>query len=128
MSLEQAYGFTPKAFKPLAVGAQYGALDDGSVQAAEVQTTDGQLASGNYRLLDDPAKLFGWGNVVPVVSLRALKAEGPAFVATIQRVSAKLTLPVMQELNQAVDVAGEDPATVARRFLETHGLIPPTVP
>jgi osmoprotectant transport system substrate-binding protein len=127
VSLEQTYGFTPQAFKPLAVGAQYGALDNGSVQAAEVQTTDGQLASGDYRLLDDPADLFGWGNAMPVVSVRALQAEGPAFVATINRVSSRLTLPVMQELNQAVDVAGQDPATVARRFLETHGLIPPTV-
>jgi osmoprotectant transport system substrate-binding protein len=127
-TVEQMYGFTPQAFKPVGVGAQYAALDDGSVQAAEVQTTDGQLASGDYRLLADPANVFGWGNVVPVVSARALGTEGPVFAATINKVSAMLTLPAMQELDQAVDIAGQDPATVAQQFLVTHGLIPVTIP
>lgn len=127
-TVEQAYGFTPQAFKPLAVGAQYAALVDGSVQAAEMQTTDGQLASGDYRLLADPFNVFGWGNVVPVVTARTLGAEGPAFAATINKVDAALTLPVMQELNQAVDIAGQNPATVAQQFLVTHGLIPVTPP
>ena len=31
----------------------------------------------------------------------------------------------MRQLNQAVDVSGEDPAAVAKQFLETHGVIPP---
>lgn len=122
--VEQTYGFMPKAYTQLAVGNQYAALDNGTVQAAEVQTTDGQLASGDYRVLADPVNVFGWGNVVPVVSAHALAAEGPAFAATINKVSQLLTTPVMRELNQAVDVAGQDPATVAQQFLETHGLIP----
>ena len=45
---------------------------------------------------------------------------------TIDRVSALLTRTVMRELNEQVDVAGQDPATVAKMFLETHGVIPPT--
>lgn len=124
--LEQTYGFTPHTFTPLPVGSQYSALDDGSVQAAEVQTTDGQLASGDYELLADPANAFGWGNVVPVVSASAVEAEGPAFGATIDRVSALLTTGVMRQLNAAVDVSGQNPATVAQQFLETHGVIPPS--
>src|SRR5262249_29667543 len=122
--IEQTYGFTPHAFQPLAVGAEYSALNDGAVQAAEVQTTDGQLASGDYRLLSDRGNAFGWGNVVPVVSARAVNAEGPVFAATINKVSSLLTTPVIRRLNQAVDVSGQDPATVAHQFLETHGLIP----
>jgi osmoprotectant transport system substrate-binding protein len=124
--LEQTYGFTPAAFKTLAVGDQYSALNDGTIQAADVNTTDGQLASGDYRLLSDPNHVLSWGNAVPVVASRALVQEGPAFVSTINRISALLTIPVMRELNQAVDVAGEDPATVAKQFLETHNMIPPS--
>lgn len=124
--VERTYDFTPRGFRPLAVGAQYSALNDGSVQAAEVQSTDGQLASGDYRLLDDPLNVFAWGNVVPVVSARALNAEGPAFAATIDKVSALLTTRTIRELNQAVDVSGQEPAAVAHQFLETHGLIPPS--
>ena len=127
-TVEDAYGFTPQAFTPLAVGAQYAALNNGSVQAAEVQTTDGQLADGDYRLLSDPQNVFGWGNVVPVVSARALSAEGPAFAETIDRISAALTTRVIRALNQAVDISGQSPATVAHQFLVTHGLIPISSP
>jgi osmoprotectant transport system substrate-binding protein len=124
--VERTYGFTPKAFTPLAVGAQYSALNAGTVQAAEVQTTDGQLASGDYRMLGDPARLYGWGNVVPVVSDQVLAAEGPAFQATIDHVDSHLTMQVIRELNQEVDVAGQTPAAVAKQFLETHNLLTPS--
>ena len=50
--------------------------------------------------------------------------EGPAFVATINRVSALLTLQAIRQLNAAVDLSGEDPAAVAQQFLAAHGLAP----
>ncbi len=125
-ALQQAYSFTPAAFKALEIGDQYLALDQSRVQAADVNTTDGQLTTGNYTLLNDPKRVFGVGNVVPVVSAKVLDAEGPAFAATINRVSALLTLTTIRELNAAVDVAGQDPPTVAKRFLVDHGLIPAT--
>jgi osmoprotectant transport system substrate-binding protein len=124
-TIEHVYGVHPSAFTTLAVGAQYTALNDGTVQAAYVGTTDGQLASGDYEILSDPRHLFGWGNAVPVVSASAATAEGPVFVSTIDRVSALLTMAVMRRLNQAVDVAGQAPSAVATQFLETRDLIPP---
>jgi osmoprotectant transport system substrate-binding protein len=124
-ALEQTYGFVPATFKPLDIGAQYQALDNGAVQAAVVNTTDGQLA-GDYTLLRDPRHVFGWGNVVPVVSTKVLLAEGPAFEATIDRVSALLTTGVMRRLNAAVDVSHQDPALVAKQFLQSRGVIPAT--
>ena len=123
-AMEQAYNVTPAAFKPLPVGGQYQALDQGTVQAADVNTTDGELITGNYTLLQDPKHVFGWGNVVPVVPVRVLDAEGPAFEGTIDQVSALLTTPVIRQLNAAVDISGEDPVVVARQFLEAHGLLP----
>ncbi|MGI8712870.1 MAG: glycine betaine ABC transporter substrate-binding protein [Solirubrobacteraceae bacterium] len=125
--LESVYGVTPAAFMSLPLGAQYSPLDTGAIQAAYVNTTDGPLANGDYRLLADRRHIFGWGNVIPVVSAKALAAEGPFFAATIQRVDAELTTPVMRQLNSAVDVAKQDPAAVAKQFLETHGLLTPGV-
>lgn len=127
-AIEQAYGFAPATFTPLQVGAQYQALDQGTVQAAEVKTTDGQLSSGKYVLLRDPKRAFGWGDVVPVVSARALLAEGPEFASTIDRVDSLLTTPVMRRLNAAVDLLHEDPAAVAKSFLQSRGLTPPSTP
>jgi osmoprotectant transport system substrate-binding protein len=94
------------------------------VQAADVNTTDGQLITGNYALLGDPLHVFGWGNVVPVVPIRVLQAEGPAFAATINKVTALLSTAVMRQLNAAVDVSGETPTVVAQQFLIAHGLLP----
>jgi osmoprotectant transport system substrate-binding protein len=125
-AIEQRYGFTPALFKPLEIGSQYQALDNNTVQAATVNTTDGQLAAGAYKLLRDPRHVFGWGNAVPVVSAKVLLAEGPAFEATIDRVSGLLTTDVMRRLNAAVDVSHEDPAAVAKQFLQSAGVIPAT--
>jgi osmoprotectant transport system substrate-binding protein len=123
-AFEQAYGFAPATFQPLAIGMQYQALDQATVQAAVVNTTDGQLITGNYALLGDPDHVFGWGNVVPVVPIRVLRQEGPAFAATINKVSALLSTPVIRQLNAAVDVSGETPQVVAQQFLIAHGLVP----
>jgi osmoprotectant transport system substrate-binding protein len=123
--LSAAYGVTPETFRGLPVGAQYAPLNTGSVQAAYVNSTDGQLASGDYKVLSDSRRIFGWGNVVPVVSATALAKEGPVFAATVERVDRALTTPVMRRLNAAVDVAKQDPAGVAKQFLETHGLLQP---
>ena len=126
--LESTYGVTPATFKPLEIGAQYQALDNGTVQAAVVNTTDPQLLSGSYPLLHDPQDMFGWGNVVPVATARALAAEGPVFEATINRVSALLTLDAMRELNAQVVLYNQDPATVAQQFLEAQGILPTPLP
>lgn len=122
--VEQAYGFAPAAFKALPVGEQYSALDQGTVQAADVNTTDGQLTSYSYALLHDPAHVFGWGNVVPVVTQKVLEQEGPAFAATIDKVSALLTTSVIRQLNAEVALGHQDPAKVAKQFLQAHNLAP----
>ncbi|HLI60228.1 MAG TPA: glycine betaine ABC transporter substrate-binding protein [Solirubrobacteraceae bacterium] len=119
------YGVAPLKFTPLAVGAQYTALDSGAVQAAYVTTTDGELATGDYRVLGDPENVFWFGNVVPVVTQKAASEEGPAFTATIDRVDRTLTLATMRQLNYAVDIAKLTPASVAQQYLQTHGLLTP---
>ena len=124
--LESAYGVKPASFKAIAAGDQYGDLNTGTVGAAYVPTTDGELATGDYRVLGDPKRIFGFGNVVPVVSQSALAAEGPAFTVTIDRVNALLTTQTMRQLNLLASIGGQNPADVATQFLQTHGLIPPS--
>ena len=122
------YGFVPIAYRAMAAGDQYAALNNGSIQAADVNTTDGQLATGDYVLMRDPRRTFGWGNVVPVVSAKAVAAEGSAFTDTLQRVDDQLDTDTIRRLNYAVSIAGQDPAAVARQFLQTHGLLTPPAP
>jgi osmoprotectant transport system substrate-binding protein len=127
-AIRRASDVSPAAFKPLDIGSQFGALDSDAVQVADVNTTDGQLITGNYTLLSDPRRVFGWGNVAPVVPIAVLEAEGPQFAATINRVTALLTLAAIRQLNAAVDLDNQDPATVAAQFLAAHGLIAAPTP
>jgi osmoprotectant transport system substrate-binding protein len=122
VGMRQAYGITNVQFVPLTIGLQYSALDKGSVDTANVFTTDGQLQSGKYAILTDTKHIYGYQNVAPVVSSKLLAREGPAFAQTLNAVSAKLTTHVMQQLNAAVDIQKVDPATVASKFLQANGL------
>jgi osmoprotectant transport system substrate-binding protein len=122
--LQEVYGLTNAEFKPIAIGAQYRALDEGDVEAANVFTTDGQLASGNYRLLEDPKRLFGFQHVALVIDEDKLeRLGGERFMRVIDAVNRRLTTSAMIEMNRAVDVDNQDEAIVAERFLTEVGLL-----
>jgi glycine betaine/choline ABC-type transport system substrate-binding protein len=61
--------------------------------------------------------------VVPIFSKKTTAAEGPAFSQTINAVSAKLTVPAMQQMNAAVDLDKNNPAEVAKKFLQANNLL-----
>jgi len=123
-ALEQVYGFLPAGVQTVNIGAQYSALSAGEIQAAFVNTTDGQLSNPAYTVLSDPHHALGYGNVVPIVSSAVLLAEGPVFAKTIEKIDSLLTMAVIRRLNAQVDLGLAPPATVARRFLEQNHLIP----
>jgi len=122
VGLARVYGIRVVDFSPLTIGLQYQALDDGKIDTADVFTTDGQLQSGRYVVLDDPKNVFGFQNVTPIVSSRVLAAEGPAFEDTLNAVSRTLTTRAMQQMNAAVAIDKKSPADVARQFLQANGL------
>ncbi len=121
--LKEEYGLTKLTFKPLAIGLNYQALDKGRVQAADVFTTDGQLASGKYVVLEDPKAIFGFQNVAPVVSQKVLDEQGPEFAETLNAVSALLSNEAMQKMNSAAAVDKQKPEAIAQQFLEANGLL-----
>jgi glycine betaine/choline ABC-type transport system substrate-binding protein len=121
--LQEVYDLTNAEFKPIALGAQYTALDEGDVDAANVFTTDAELADGDYELLEDPEKLFGSQNVVMVVDDGKLERIGrDNFLRVVDEVNARLTDDAILEMNAAVS-GGQDEADVARRFLNDAGLL-----
>ena len=122
--LQEVYGLTNAEFKPIAIGAQYRALDAADVEAANVFTTDGQLASGDYKLLEDPKRLFGFQHVALVIDEDKLERLGDErFMRIVNAVNSRLTTSAMIEMNRAVDVDGQDEAPVAERFLTEVGLL-----
>ena len=122
VGLKKAYGINP-TFVPLASGLFYDALDSGKVDTSDVFTTDPPLRTGKYVLLSDPKHVFGFQNAAPVVKASLVKAEGPAFTDTINKVSALLTQKAIIALNAAVILDKQSPAAVAHQFLAANGLL-----
>ena len=122
VGLAQRYRLRNAKARPMAIGAQYRALDSGDVDAAAVFTTDGQLAGGKYVLLDDPRGVFGTQHVAPIISRTALRAHGPRLQTVIDAVSKRLTAEAMQRMNAAVQLRGRASADVADEFLRGAGL------
>jgi osmoprotectant transport system substrate-binding protein len=123
--LARSYGLHPDYVEPIADGLQYWWLRTANVEAAYCASTDPQLASTKYVQLRDPKQLFGHGNVIPVTTRHAMRAEGKVFTRTLERVDALLTLQAMRGLNAEYQLGRHDPAQIATQFLEGNGILPP---
>jgi osmoprotectant transport system substrate-binding protein len=121
VGLKQEYGVSP-TFTPIAIELSYKALESGQVDVQNVFTTDGQLLGGKFKLLADPKHVFGFQNVAPLVKQSVVAAEGPAFVQTLNKVSALLTINAIQQMNAAVSIDKQSAASVAAKFLQDNGL------
>ncbi len=117
------YGLTKASFVPLAGISAYAALDGGKVVAADVFSTDPPLAKpSKYTVLADPKHVTGFQNVAPIVKTSLVQQLGPKFTATVNAVSATLTLPAIIAMNKAVEVDKASPAKVASAFLKANHL------
>jgi osmoprotectant transport system substrate-binding protein len=123
VGMRKEYGITNAKFKQLALGLQYQALDKGDVDAANVFSTDAQLASGKYTLLADPKGIFGFQQINFVINTPKYDAMGgTAFGDIIASVNKLLTNDAMQSMNAAVALDKKDPKVVAAQFLKANGL------
>lgn len=116
--LEKTYGVTFKSFRPLTGQGIVQALKNGQVQAANIFSTDPNIAANEFVQLEDTKKLFGSQNIVPLV--RADKAD--QVKDALNAVSAKLTTEVIAGLLKETDIDKKDPKAVAEAFLKANGL------
>jgi osmoprotectant transport system substrate-binding protein len=122
--MEEVYGIKNAKFKQLALGLQYPSLDKGDVDSANVFSTDAQLASGKYTVLEDPKGVFGFQNVYFVINKDKYDAlGGQEFMDVINEVNALLTEEAMTSMNAAVDLDKKKPADVAQQFLQANELL-----
>ena len=122
LGLKQIYGLTQVKFVPLASISVYTLLDQGTITAGDVFSTDPQLGGTKYTVLTDTKHIFGFQNVAPVVSQKLIAAAGPKFAQVVNAVSAKLTIKAMIAMNNAVAIDKATPAVVAAAFLKANHL------
>jgi osmoprotectant transport system substrate-binding protein len=124
VGIQKDYGVKNFTFKSLALGLQYQALDSRAINAADVFTTDPQLASGKYVVLTDPKHIFGFQNVALVINTKKLnQLGGQQFMNIINQVNALLTTPAITAMNKAVAIDKQDPQTVAKTFLSANHVV-----
>jgi glycine betaine/choline ABC-type transport system substrate-binding protein len=122
LGVEDTYGLKFKKF--VTSEQKYQVLDSGDADVAFIFTTDGDLASGKYVVLDDDKKFFPPYNVTFNIRNEALKTIGPDGQKVIENIQKPLTEKVMQELNARVDVDKQKPEEVAKEYLQSAGFIP----
>jgi glycine betaine/choline ABC-type transport system substrate-binding protein len=122
LGVEDTYGM--KFGKFVTSEQKYQVLDSGDADVAFIFTTDGDLASGKYVILDDDKKFFPPYNVTFNVRNDVLEQLGPEAQEVVEKVQEPLTERVMQELNARVDVDKQKPDEVAKAYLEQAGFIP----
>ena len=123
--LRKVYGLGFARFVPFGTEPQrVTALREGVVDVAVLDTTDGNLATGDLVLLSDDRHLQPAENVVPVITGSAMARYGNRLAGAVNAVSAQLTSKELLFLDWRVEVAGADVLAEARGWLERHGILP----
>jgi glycine betaine/choline ABC-type transport system substrate-binding protein len=125
VGLEDVYGLKFKSFNPVDIGLRYTVLDKGQADLSILFTSDANLSvnKDKYVLLQDDKHIFPAGNLIFITTQDEVKKAGPDYAKTIEQVQSGLTLRVMQELNARVDVDKQEPAAVAKQYLQEAGYI-----
>jgi len=85
-------------------------------------TTDGQLASDELVVMEDPKNIWPFYYPAPVVRSEVLE-KNPKMEETLNSVSESLDAETMRKLNSQVDIEREEPEDVAADYLEKQGLV-----
>jgi osmoprotectant transport system substrate-binding protein len=119
--LQKTYGLTFKTFDPLDESGPITikALQDGTVQAADLFTTTPQIATDHFVTLSDPKFNFAAQNVTPLVYKKAMT---PTIISTLNAISAKLTTAGLLQLDTEVSVNHESYLAAAQAWLKAEGL------
>ncbi|MGK5531568.1 glycine betaine ABC transporter substrate-binding protein [Streptomyces sp. URMC 129] len=123
--LEEAYGFhvADGNLATLAEGAIYHAVAENDPCAfGEAATTDGRIEALDLTVLTDDKHFFPVYNPALTVRSSVLEAH-PDLESIFAAIAPALTDEVLQGLNARVDIDGEDPADVARDWLQQEGFI-----
>lgn len=119
LGLEKVYGtFDFKEENSFDNALKYEVMANDEVDCVPGYTTDAQLSSDEFLLLEDDKQLWPPYNVIPVVR-QELTGEYPEVAKIINAVSAKIDTETMTELNSRVDIEKEEYDDVAAEFYET---------
>src|SRR6266568_2324961 len=123
IGLKNVYGIVFKQVRTTDFGGPITVhgLKAGSSQVAELFSTS--VYDPDFVVLDDDKHLEAADNIVPVIRK---DADSSTVDTILNAISAKLTTDEMLNLNKQVDISQQDPAAVAKTFLDQNSLMSTT--
>jgi osmoprotectant transport system permease protein len=121
-ALCDTYGMTFGKTMDLDIGLKYQALAEKQIDVMVVFTTDGQLADADAVVLRDDKDFFPsylCGNVIRSEVLE----KHPELKAEFKKLTGKIKNEDMVKMNYEVEVKEKEPRDIARKYLQTKGLI-----
>ena len=117
--LQKTYGANFKAFKALDADGPLtrAALTGGQIDIGLVFSSDGDLDSRGYVVLQDDKHLENADNVVPIVRTKVLNSE---ITTLFNNISAALNTTDLRAMNKSADVDKQDPDVLASTWLKPH--------
>ena len=120
LGLQRVYKLKPKF---VSTQQTYDALDKGQTELAAAFSTDGQLNSSKYKVIEDDKGLFPPYQISLGIRTKKLKELGPDAQKVVVDVQKGLTTKNIRNLNQRVAVNKQKPADVAKFYLQSEGFI-----
>jgi len=120
--LKAKYACEFKEFKALDVGGPLtiAGLKDGTVQAADLFTTDYFIKANEFVVLEDPKSVFAAQNVLPLINEKKASQQ---VRDTLNAISKKLDTKALLELNQKLAAPDKpEPEKVAKDWLASAGI------
>lgn len=116
--LREIYGLEFAEFKPIDLGGPLtiAALSGGDIQIGQMYSTQPAIEQNNFVILEDPLNTSTAEQVVPLIRKEVLNE---AVESALNRVTSQLTTQNLIELNTKVETDKEDPAKVARQFVDS---------
>lgn len=123
IGLKDTYGVVFGDFKPLDTGGPLTvqALDSGAIDVALLFSTSSVISDKGWVVLADDKALQQADNIAPLVRK---DVDDPEIEQLLNAVSGALTTENITALNAKVEIDKQDPADVAKGFLQDQGLLP----
>lgn len=122
VGLEEVYGLQFESFRPLDAGGPLtiAALEDGTIDVANIFSTDPNIEANDFVVLDDPENLYTSQNILPLIKSDKVT---PEVEDALNAVSEALTTENLTEALAQVVLERQPSETVAQQFLEDNDVL-----
>jgi osmoprotectant transport system substrate-binding protein len=119
---KKVYGLTFGRFTPLSASGliTQTALKNGSVDAADIFSTDPSIVDNGFVSLTDDKSVFAAQNIVPLVTTSKVT---PTITSVASAIAPKLTTIELAKLVDEVQNQKKDPQAVAKAWDQTNGFL-----